>query len=184
MGKTYTSLPDHIREFIQRQKLFFVATAPLTEHGHVNCSPKGFDTFRILDDATVGYLDLTGSGAETIAHLRENGRMVILFCAFDGPPLIVRLYGKGRVVQPDHPEFASLARSFPEHGGTRSIILLEISRVTDSCGYGVPLYDYREERPQYPSWLSKKEGSDGLAAYQREKNATSMDGLPALETGG
>lgn len=138
MAKTYEKIDDKLADWIKQQHLFFVATAPLTRDGHINCSPKGGDSFRVLDPVTVAYQDLTGSGAETIAHLRENGRVVIMFCAFDGAPRIVRLHGRGEALAPGHADFASLAARFPQHLGTRAFIRITVSRISDSCGYAVP----------------------------------------------
>ena len=150
MGKSYDQIPDKLAEFIARQKMFFIATAPLAQDGLVNLSPKGLDSFRILDPRTVAYLDLTGSGIETVAHLKENGRVVIMFCAFDGPPNIVRLYGQGEVIEPSHAEFDALRLLFPNHPGTRSIIRVRLTRVSDSCGYGVPKYVFDGHRHAAP----------------------------------
>jgi Pyridoxamine 5'-phosphate oxidase len=175
---------QHINEthekFIHEQKMFFVASAPLDAAGHVNVSPKGLDTFRILGPTKVAYLDLTGSGVETIAHLRENGRIVLMFCAFQGPPNILRLHGRGRVVDPSSAEFGELAALFPTYMSTRSIIVVEVSRVSDSCGYGVPLMTYDGERSQLHAWARKK-GAEGLVAYRKEKNRVSVDGLRGVE---
>jgi hypothetical protein len=179
MGKTYDAIDTPLAEFIGAQHVFFVATAPPTG-GHVNLSPKGLDAFRILDDRTVAYLDLTGSGVETIAHLRDNGRITIMFCAFEGPPKIVRLYGRGEVLTPGHAEFASLAARFPTHAGTRSVIRVAVERIADSCGYGVPRYRYEGERQQLLDWAVRK-GPDGLATYRHGNNARSIDGLPGLD---
>ncbi len=179
MGKVRTTLDDAAVRFIQAQPMFFVASAPLDANGHVNVSPKGLDSFRILGPGTVAYLDLTGSGVETIAHIKENGRVVLMFCAFQGPPNILRLHGRGRVVEPHRPEFESLAAKFPAYDSTRSIIVVELTRIADSCGYGVPLMKYEGERPQLFAWARKK-GADGLESYRREKNRRSVDGLPGL----
>src|SRR5208283_2618012 len=139
MGKIRSAIDDVARQFIEAQKIFFVASAPFDASGHVNLSPKGLDTFRILGPTAVAYIDFNGSGVETIAHLKENGRIVLMFCAFQGPPNIFRLYGQGRVVEPQEAEYAALAQSFPGSESVRSIIVVELTRVTDSCGYGVPL---------------------------------------------
>ena len=179
MAKTHPVLDQRLRDFIARQHLFFVATAPLSGAGRINLSPKGLDSLAVLDDRTLAYLDLTGSGIETIAHLRENARIVIMLCAFDGPPNIVRLHGRGEVLEPAHPQFASLLSLFPPHDGVRSIIRVALERISDSCGYGVPLYDFRSERPQLPAWVARK-GPEGIADYQREYGARSIDGLPGL----
>lgn len=180
MGKLYSQLDEKLVAWIEKQKMFFVATAPLAAAGHVNLSPKGFDSFRILGPTTVAYLDMTGSGAETIAHLRENGRMTFLFCAFDGPPKIVRLYGQGRIVLPEAPEFEGLIAKFPAQPGTRSIIVCDVNRITDSCGFTVPFLDYVGERDTMQKYVEAK-GEEGMRAYRAEKNVVSIDGLPALD---
>lgn len=183
MGQTYTEIDHHMRAFVARQHVFFVATAPTGADGHVNCSPKGLDSMRILGPTTIAYLDLVGSGAETIAHLRQNGRIVIMFCAFDGAPKILRFYGRGQVVEPGDAEFRRLMASFAPRLGLRAIIRIELDRISDSCGYGVPLMGYEGERTQLPAWAERK-GADGLVEYQREKNGLSIDGLPALRSAG
>jgi predicted pyridoxine 5'-phosphate oxidase superfamily flavin-nucleotide-binding protein len=180
MGRVSTSIDDTLEKFIRTQAVFFVATAPLDAEGHVNLSPKGLDTFRVLGPTTVAYLDLTGSGAETIAHVRENGRIVVMFCAFEGAPNILRLYGRGRVVEAGTQEFGSLQRHFPEFEGTRAIIVVEVSRIAESCGFGVPLMQYEGERPQLEAWARKK-GPEGLKEYRRAKNRVSIDGLAGVE---
>ena len=180
MGKTYDAIDEQLASFIRAQHVFFVATAPSTADGHVNVSPKGLDSLRILDARTVAYLDLTGSGVETIAHLRDKGRITIMFCAFEGPPKIVRLYGWGEVLVPGHPDFASLAARFPTHAGTRSVIRVAVERIADSCGYGVPRYRYEGERQQLLDWAVRK-GPEGLVTYRRANNAHSIDGLPGLD---
>lgn len=177
MGKVFEALDPDLREWIGRQKVFFVATAPAGADGHVNCSPKGGATFRVLGSHEVAYVDLTGSGIETIAHLRENGRIVVMFCAFEGPPRIVRLHGRGEVVYPDHPEFAPLLSGFAPCTGARAVIRISVTRISDSCGYSVPLLRYEGERDQLDRWAEKK-GPEGLADYRRTKNAGSIDGLP------
>ena len=180
MAKTATSLNEAHIKFILAQNMFFVGTAPLDPQGHVNVSPKGLDTFRILSPTSVAYLDLTGSGVETMAHLRENGRIVVMFCAFLGPPNILRLHGRGRSVQPEEAEFTSLQKHFPVFAGTRSIVVVEISRVSDSCGYGVPLMRKEGERTQLQAWADNK-GPEGLKSYRQEKNHQSIDGLPGID---
>jgi hypothetical protein len=179
MGKTRSMIDDVAWKFIESQHVFFVASAPLDAGGHVNLSPKGLDTFRILGPTTVAYIDFNGSGVETIAHLKENGRIVLMFCAFQGPPNIFRLYGQGRVVEPHEAEFATLAEPFPDHENGRSIIVVELTRVTDSCGYGVPLFKYEGEREQLQAW-ARHRGPEGLKAYRQEKNRQSVDGLPGV----
>jgi hypothetical protein len=190
MGKTFTEIDDHLRRWIAAQSLFFVGTAPLADDGHVNVSPKGpIDTLRVLDGHTVAYLDLVGSGAETVAHLRENGRVVLMLCAFDGPPRIVRLHGRGEVMTAGEPGFEELfARcdfaqpAIPQ--AKRAIVSIDVQRIADSCGYGVPLMRYDGLRPHQDAWAAKRirvGGEDALVEYQREKNAHSIDGLPALD---
>lgn len=180
MGSAMTEIDHATADWIRRQHVFFVATAPIASDGHINCSPKGGDSFRILDERTVAYLDYTGSGAETIAHLRENGRLTIMFCAFEGSPLIVRLYGRGEVLLPGHPHHAMLAMLFPGNPGARSIIRLHVERVGSSCGMSVPTMTYVEDRTDLDEWAEAK-GPGGLADYRRRKNARSIDGLPAIE---
>ena len=180
MAKSFEKIDAKLSEWIAQQRLFFVASAPLTREGHINCSPKGGDSFRILDELTVAYQDLTGSGAETIAHLRENGRVVIMFCAFEGAPRIVRLHGTGEAITPGHADFDALAARFPSHLGTRAFIRITVSRVSDSCGYAVPLYDYRGDRDILDKWTEAK-GPDKIKEYQRTKNTHSLDNLPALD---
>ena len=178
MGKVSTEIDPALARFIERQRVFFVATAP-RRGGHVNLSPKGLDTLRILDGRSVAYLDLTGSGVETIAHLRDDSRIVIMFCAFEGPPKIVRLHGRGDPVEPSDPEFAGLRALFPAYDGVRSIIRVHLERVSDSCGFGVPELRYVRERPQLRAWVDRK-GEAGLRRYRAEHNSESIDGLPGL----
>jgi predicted pyridoxine 5'-phosphate oxidase superfamily flavin-nucleotide-binding protein len=190
MAKVFDAIDDSLREWIARRELFFVATAPLTGDGHVNLSPKGpIGTLRVLDDHTVAYLDLIGSGAETIAHLRENGRIVVMLCAFEGPPRILRLHGRGEVVTADDPRFDDLMErcdfELPAVSeARRSVVLVHVTRIGDSCGYGVPLMTYEGKRPHMEAWATKRVragGPEALRDYQREKNAESLDGLPAVE---
>lgn len=179
MGKVYEAIDDRLAELIGRQHVFFVATAALAAEGSVNLSPKGLDSLVILDPHTVAYLDLVGSGAETIAHLRENGRITILFCSFEGSPLLLRLYGRGEVFEPGDEGFESLLTRFPKYPGTRSIIHVSVTRIADSCGFGVPLYRFEGERTQLTAWAERK-GDEGLREYQLGNNRVSLDGLPAL----
>jgi hypothetical protein len=179
MGKTFPVIDDGLRQFVEGQHVFFVATAPAGSEGHINCSPKGLDSLRILGPTTVAYLDYTGSGAETIAHLRENGRIVLMFCAFEGPPKIVRFHGLGTVVEPDDDRFPELRALYTPEIGVRSFIVVEVERISDSCGFGVPLLRYEADRTQLPAWAGKK-GDAGLETYRETKNAASIDGLPAL----
>ena len=177
MARTHESLDDTLRSFIVEQPLFFVASAPDGPGGHVNLSPKGLDSFRVLDEHTVAYLDLTGSGVETIAHLRQNGRLTIMFCAFSGPPRILRLYGHGQVHPAGSDRFVELAPHFADLPGARSIITCDLERIQSSCGYAVPLMEMSEQRSTLVDWAERR-GADGLADYWVEKNETSIDGLP------
>lgn len=179
MGKIFDEIDGKLRDFIEAQHCFFVASAPSGDGGHVNCSPKGTDSFRILGPTTVAYLDYVGSGVETIAHVRQNGRVVIMFCAFEGPPKIVRLHGRGEILEPGDAAFAALLAEFTPPPGVRAIVRVELSRIADSCGYAVPRLAYVGERKEMTAWAERK-GEDGLVDYQREKNATSLDGLPGL----
>ncbi len=179
MGKVHAEINNTLAQLIQRQHVFFVTTAPLSTEGNLNLSPKGLDSFRILGPRTVAYLDVIGSGMETIAHLKENGRIVLMFCSFDGPPKIVRLHGRGCVVEPHSPEFPALAMQFPKDETTRAIIVVDVTRISDSCGYGVPLLRYEGDRNHHSSWAERK-GPEGLKTYKREKNRYSIDGLPGL----
>lgn len=180
MGSAMDRIDATTAEWIRRQHVFFVATAPLAATGHVNCSPKGGDAFRIVDERTVAYLDYTGSGAETIAHIRENRRLCIMFCAFEGGPLIVRLYGRGEVLPPTHPQYAMLSVLFPGNPGARAIIRLHVERVGSSCGMAVPFMAFREDRSELDDWAEGK-GPAALADYRRRKNVVSIDGLPAID---
>jgi Pyridoxamine 5'-phosphate oxidase len=179
VGKVHPEIDGTLRAFIERQPMFFVATAPLAGSGHVNVSPKGLDTFRILSPSTVAYLDMVGSGVETIAHVRENGRITLMFCSFQGAPKILRLHGTGRVLEPYDPEFSSRQAYFPVYEGTRAIIVVELNRISDSCGYGVPLLSLEAQRTTLPLWCQKR-GAEGLKIYRQEKNRRSIDGLPAV----
>jgi Pyridoxamine 5'-phosphate oxidase len=179
MGSVYPEIDDGLREFISAQHIYFVASAPLAEEGHINVSPKGLDSLRILGPREVAYLDLTGSGIETVAHVRENGRLTLMFCAFQGRPRIVRLQGRARIVEPGEADWDRLAGNFPGYTSSRSIVLLDVERIADSCGYGVPLYEYAGERTQLLAWADRK-GADGVAEYKSKKNRQSIDGLPGL----
>ena len=176
MAKFYPALNDQHRLFIRRQKIFFIASA--ADAGRINLSPKGMDSMRILDDQCVAYLDLTGSGNETAAHLRENGRMTLMFCSFDEDMLILRLYGRGRAIQPRDADWAALRAQFGELPAVRQIIELAVESVQISCGYAVPRYVYAGERDTLARWAEKK-GTQGLLDYWREKNQSSIDGLPS-----
>lgn len=177
MGKVHEAITEEWDAFIRRQQMFFVATAPLEAEGHVNLSPKGLDCFRLLSPHRVAYLDLTGSGNETSAHLRENRRITLMFCAFEGAPCILRLYGKGHTVLPTDPEWADLAPRFPRYPGARQIIVADITRVQSSCGFAVPRYSFDGQRDTLLRWAEKK-SDDELEAYRREANSASIDRLP------
>jgi hypothetical protein len=177
MGKQYSELlPEH-EHFIRQQRIFFVGSAPLSEQGHVNLSPKGHDSFRILSAHRAAYLDMTGSGNETSAHILENGRITIMFCAFEGPPNILRLYGTGAVVLPDSAEWEMLHSQFTPLPGVRQIITIDIHKVQASCGYSIPYMNYAGDRDTLQRWSVQK-GEEGLKQYRQEKNASSIDGLP------
>jgi hypothetical protein len=190
VGKIYDGIDEHQREWIAKQPLFFVGSAPLDGDGHVNVSPKGpIGTLRVLDDHTVAYLDMVGSGAETVAHLRENGRIVVMLCSFEGPPRILRLHGRGAVVPAGDSRFeelyerAGFEAPHDVEAARRAIILVDVNRVADSCGYGVPLMSYEGERPHMEAWAEKKlrvGGEAEIEAYVARKNAESIDGLPAF----
>jgi hypothetical protein len=178
MATQFPELTDKLRAFIGRQHIFFTASA--APGSHVNVSPRSTSEFRLLGPLSAAYLDLTGSGNETSAHIRAGGAMTIMFCAFDGPPMILRLYGKGRIVARHTPEYERmLAEHFAngERIGARQIVVLDIDRVQTSCGYAVPSFDYVAERPSLDNWARQK-GEDGLVAYRQEKNRVSIDGLP------
>jgi hypothetical protein len=180
MGKVFEDISPELAAWIAQQHVFFVATAPLSRRGHVNTSPKGLDCLRIVGPRQVAYVDLTGSGAETIAHLRENGRIVLMFCAFAGPPKIVRLHGTGTVVTKTSDEWTRWAERFPPFLSMRSIIVIEVTRVSDSCGFGVPRMDFSSDRDTMTRWAEAK-GTAALPVYRRAKNTLSIDGLPALD---
>ena len=179
MGKLYAEIDENLKAFIAAQEVFFVATAPSGPEGHMNLSPKGLDAFRVLGPRSIAYLDLVGSGAETLAHLRENGRIVIMLCAFSGAPRIVRLHGTGCALEPPDPGFSELLALFPPLPGTRSIVSVKLDRISDSCGTGVPLYRFEGQRKQLPEWAVRK-GDRGLLQYQKDHNIESIDGLRAL----
>lgn len=177
MGKFFDTINDSHRAFILKQKLFFTASAPLTANGHVNLSPKGIDSFRVLSENRVAYMDIVGSGNETSAHILENGRLTIMFCAFEGPPNILRLYGNGYTVLPGDREWQDLASHFSIQLATRQIIVSDVHQVQTSCGFSVPYYEYKGERDHAQKWAENK-GAEGLQSYKEEKNRISMDGLP------
>lgn len=177
--KLYDEIDERLQAFIEVQKMFFVATAPRSDDGHVNVSPKGYDSFAIIDPLTVAYLDLGGSGIETHAHVTENGRITIMFCAFEGPANILRLYGTGEAIGFDEPEFGDLLKLFPSFDRARAIIRIKISRISDSCGWGVPFYDFKGERDQLKRFHENKPQEE-WAEKRYASNAESIDGLPGL----
>ncbi len=177
MAKVHPEITPEFAEWIAAQPLFFVASAPLAADGHVNLSPKGLDSLRILSPLRVAYLDLTGSGNETSAHLAENGRITLMFCAFAGPPRILRLYGQGHVVLPSHPAWADLRPQFAATPGARQIVVIDVERVQTSCGFAVPLMEYTEQRDTLVRWAESR-SDEQLLAYRQEKNMVSIDGLP------
>jgi hypothetical protein len=179
MGELSEKIDADVRAFIEAQRMFFVATAPLDPAGHVNLSPKGLDTFRVIAPDKVAYLDHVGSGAETIAHLKENHRIVLMWCAFAGPPKIMRLHGRGHVLEPGCEEYERLRPLFPATPAGRAIIVVAVDRLSDSCGFGVPLYEFQGQRSQLAAWAGRK-GAEGLTQYQAQKNRASIDGLPAV----
>lgn len=175
MAEFYPQLNEKLRAFIEAQHMFFTASAGAETR--INLSPKGMDTFRILDDHTVGYLDLTGSGNETSAHIKADGRLTVMVCGFEDRCWILRMYGKGEIVLPSDPRWESYAGRFELYAGARQIVLLHIESVQTSCGYGVPKYEFLGHRDTLVKWAEKK-GEDGVLAYQQEKNVKSIDGLP------
>ena len=187
MGTTSTTIDADARAFIAAQQMFFVATAPPApqedggEPGHVNLSPKGLDgTFAVLDERTVAYLDMTGSGIETLAHVKAGSSICLMFCAFTGAPKILRLYGSAEPIEPGHPEWEALLAQFPELPGTRAILRVAVSRVATSCGYGIPIFEYQGQRETLTKW-GRAKGPDQIRAYQDEHNLQSIDGLPGLD---
>lgn len=180
MSKTIPALDDELISWIAAQPVFFVATAPDGPGGHVNLSPKGHETFRVLDPLRVAYLDLTGSGAETIAHLRQNGRITVMFAGFSGPPRILRIHGRGTVHERNGDAYQLLQDQFHDMAGARAIIEIEIERLSTSCGYSIPFLDFKDERPTLVQWASRKSPGE-LDAYRAKKNATSIDGLPGFQ---
>lgn len=180
MGKEYQEIDARMREWIARQKLYFVATAPLAGDGLINCSPKGLDSFRVLGPRKCAYADVGGSGIETVAHLKENGRIVLMMCALEGPPKIFRFYGRGHVVEPHDPDFDALAADFDALPAVRNVVVVDIDCIRDSCGYGVPLYEFRGDRESLKNWVGNKSEQE-LLDYRIERNAHSLDGLPGLD---
>lgn len=179
MGKVFPELDERNAGFIRKQHVFFVATAPLSGEGLVNLSPKGLDAFAILGPTRVAYLDLVGSGIETVAHLRENRRIVLMFCSFERPPRILRLHGLGDVIEPGDDGWDEISSHFPEYKATRAVIDVDVTRISDSCGYGVPLYHFEGAREQLIQWAARKEPAE-ILDYQEKNNRKSIDGLPGL----
>jgi hypothetical protein len=179
MATIYEKLDDNLRAFITAQKMFFVATAPLDGEGNVNLSPKGYDSLAFLDDETVAWIDLGGSGVETMAHVRENGRITLMWCAFEGKPNILRLYGKAEAVAFDDPRFEVLLPLFPNYVRARAIVVVKIHRIADACGWGVPLMSFQGEREQLKRWVDHRP-EDEWREHRYDKNALSIDGLPGL----
>jgi len=179
MANTYDQLNDQLIAFIRRQKMFFVATAPLSAEGSVNLSPKGYDSLAIIDERTIAYLDLGGSGIETHAHVRENGRITLMFCAFEGAANIVRVYGRGEALMFDDPGFAEKRALFPSFTRARGVITVHVTRVQDSCGWAVPFYEYRGERDQLRRWVDAAD-EETWTERRYASNALSIDGLPGL----
>jgi len=179
MAKQFDGIDDALAAWIRAQHVFFVASAPLARDGHVNLSPKGLDSLAILAPREVAYVDFVGSGAETIAHARENGRITLMLCAFEGPPRILRLHGRATAIEPGAAGFGELVAKFPPRAGVRAVIRIALERIADSCGYGVPLLRYEGDRKQLDAWVERK-GPDALREYQLNNNMRSLDGLPAL----
>jgi hypothetical protein len=179
MSKRHERITPEISSWIREQRVFFVATAPRALDGHINVSPKGGDSFRVLGPLEAVYQDFTGSGAETAAHARENGRIVVMFCAFQGPPKIVRIHGQAMLITVEDPRYAEFVELFPVNPGTRAFVHIRVNRVSDSCGYSVPLYHFQGQRETLDRWASKKT-AEGLKTYRASKNRQSIDGLPAL----
>ena len=180
MGKEYTEIDAGIQRWMARQHMFFVSTAPLQGDGHVNCSPKGLESLIVLGPRQLAYLDVGGSGIETVAHVKENGRITIMLCAFDGPPNIFRFYGRGTVTEPHQEGFAALVEKFPPHPTVRNIITIDVDRIMDSCGFGVPLYEFKKHRDSFDNY-AKDKTEEFLHNYRRKKNAASLDGLEGLD---
>lgn len=179
MGKVYDGIDESLASWIAAQPLWFVATAPLDANGHVNVSPRGHDTLSVLGPRQVAWVDYTGSGVETIAHLRENGRICLMFASFDRRPRIVRLHGTGVVALPGDPRYDDVVARHPAHPSSRAVVVVDVSRVSDSCGYGVPMMNLVGERDLLRLSADKR-GERGLAAYRAERNRASIDGLPGL----
>lgn len=180
MGKVFEGIDDRMAAWIGAQKMFFVATAPRSDEGRVNCSPKGLDTLRIRGPHEVVWLDVGGSGIETVAHLKENGRIVLMFCAFEGNPRVLRLHGRGEAIERGHPDFGPLLGEFPPPPVCRAIIRVQVTRISDSCGWGVPLFEYRGERDEIARAVAGRT-PEQLAAKAAKQNRLSVDGLPGID---
>ena len=181
MGKVYQEIDERIRKWIDAQPVFFVATAPLDPQGHINCSPKDGYSIRVLDSKTLVYLDLIGSGVETIAHIRENTRIIVMMCAFERAPLIMRFHGRGEIIQKNHADFERLIPLFDPEIGIRSFIKIHLDRISDSCGFGVPVMEFKHHRKQLRTF-NERNGEEKLADYKRQHNSQSIDGLPGVRT--
>lgn len=179
MGKEYTEIDERLQDWIGRQHVFFVATAPSSPDGLINCSPKGLDCLRVTGRKQLAYVDTGGSGIETVAHLKDNGRITVMLCAFEGPPKIFRFYGKGSAVEPHDERFDDLLAQFPQMPAARNIIVIDVARIIDSCGYGVPLYEFRQHRDSLGNYFSKQSEED-IREYRRTRNRESLEGLPGL----
>jgi hypothetical protein len=183
MGKEYTEIDERIQKWISRQHIFFVATAPNAADGLINCSPKGLDSLRVLGPHEIAYVDTGGSGIETVAHLKDNGRIVLMLCAFDGPPKIYRFYGRGTALEPHEDGFDDILAKFPPMPAARNIIRINVERIIDSCGFGVPLYGFQQHRDSLPNYFEKQSEED-ILEYRRSRNSESLEGLPGLEAPG
>jgi hypothetical protein len=183
VSKQLEKIDDELAKWIAAQKIFFVGTAPISTDAHINISPKGGDSFRVLGPMEVAYQDYTGSGAETAAHLQENGRIIVMFCFFDGPPQIVRLHGRGEIISESHSRFPEFAKHFPHNPGTRAFVHIHVTRVSSSCGYSVPYYDFKAPRDTLDKW-AHKQGPAKVREYRAKKNQCSIDGLPAFPATG
>ena len=183
MGKEFQEIDSRIRQWIEPQHLFFVSTAPLSKDGLINCSPKGLDGLRVTGPRQLIYADIGGSGIETVAHVKENGRIVIMMCSFEGPPKIYRFYGAGKVIESDHPDFETCRRMFDALPSVRNFIVIDVTCIRDACGFGVPQYAFQSERDALGKWIDAKTPQE-LERYRREKNSVSLDGLPGLSSPG
>jgi hypothetical protein len=181
MGKEYTEISERIQKWMTRQHMFFVSTAPNAADGLVNCSPKGLDCLRVLGPNEIAYADTGGSGIETVAHLKDNGRITVMMCAFEGPPMIYRFYGTGVAIEPHEKSFAALLEEFAPLPTVRNIIRIKVDKIIDSCGYGVPMYEFRKQRDSLPNYFSNQSEED-ILEYRRTRNARSLDGLPGLKS--